>query len=67
MSELKILKDFFDEQHRKHKEHVHTIYQCTCGTLAVHSEYSEWLKHKNHGSLDPSQPQDSRNGTTRRD
>jgi len=50
MGESKLLKRFFEDQHRKWKKRSYDIHQCTCGNCAQHSEYSEWLKHRNEDS-----------------
>lgn len=44
--ESNILKKFFEDHHRQWRKKAHSLFQFTCGNLTLHSNYSDWLKHK---------------------
>ena len=60
--ESTILKQFFEEHHRQWRKKAHSLFQLTCGNLALHSHYSDWLKHQEKKDPDGSSSQSAVNG-----
>lgn len=46
MTESKVLKKFFEEQHRKFKKRTYSIPRLTRVEHLIHSNHNEWLRHK---------------------